>query len=52
MHNPDDKYPTRSGFEPSTSMFRATTGPNEPSGPAVRVREHMVPLLLFVALRV
>ena len=31
MHNLDDKHPTRSGFEPSTSEFRATTGPNEPS---------------------
>ena len=34
MHNPDDKYPTRPGFEPRTSEFQATTGPNEPSEPA------------------
>ena len=37
MHNVlDDKHPTRLGFEPSmpTSEFRATTGPNEPSGTA------------------
>ena len=32
MHNPDDKYPTRPGFEPSTSEFQATTESNEPSG--------------------
>ena len=31
MHNTDDKYPARLGFEPSTSEFRATTGPNKPS---------------------
>ena len=35
MHNPDDKYPTRLEFEPSTSEFRAKTGPNEPSGTAL-----------------
>ena len=29
IHNLDDKYRTRPGFEPSTSEFRATTGPNE-----------------------
>ena len=34
IHNPDDKYPTRQGFKPSTSEFRATTGPNEPAWPA------------------
>ena len=32
MHNPDDKYPTRPGFEPSTSEFQATIESNEPSG--------------------
>ena len=30
MHNPDDKYPTRPGCEPSTSEFQATTESNEP----------------------
>ena len=30
MHNPDDKYPARPGFEPSTFEFRATTGLNKP----------------------
>ena len=34
LNNPDDKYPTRPGFEPSTSQFWATIGPSEPSGPA------------------
>ena len=34
MHNSDDKHPTQPGFETSISEFRATTGPNEPSGPA------------------
>ena len=35
MHNINYKYPTRPGFEPSTFEFRATTGSNEPWGPAV-----------------
>ena len=34
MHNLDDEHPTRPGFEPSTFAFQATTGPNEPLGPA------------------
>ena len=34
MHNLDDTYPTRPGFETSTSEFRAKAGPNEPSGTA------------------
>ena len=29
MHNLDDKYPTRPGFEPRNPEFRATTGSNE-----------------------
>ena len=33
MRNLDDKHPTWPGFDPSTSEFRATTGPNEQSGP-------------------
>ena len=32
MRNSVDKHTNRPGFEPSTSGFRATTGPNEPSG--------------------
>ena len=29
IHNPDDKYPTRAGFETSISEFRATIDLNE-----------------------
>ena len=36
MHNPIDKHPTHPRFEPSTSEFRATTGPNEPLGAAAQ----------------
>ena len=32
-HSLDGTHHTRPGFEASTSEFRATTGPNEPSGP-------------------
>ena len=35
MHNLDDTNPTLPRFEPGTSEFRATTGPNEPSEPAI-----------------
>ena len=34
MHNHDDKYPSRSGFEPCTSMLQAPVDTNEPSEPA------------------
>ena len=33
MQKLDDEHLTQPGFEPSTSAFRATTGPNEPSVP-------------------
>ena len=36
MHNHDDKYPARPGFEPGTSRLRAPVDTNEPSGPASR----------------
>ena len=36
MNKHNDKHPTQPEFEHSTSEFRATTGPNEPSGPATR----------------
>ena len=39
MHNPDDKYLTLLGFDPSTSDFRATTVPNEQSESAVNIIE-------------
>ena len=34
MHSPDDKHPTRPGFENNTSEFRGTTGQNETAGSA------------------
>ena len=34
MHSLDNTHPTRPGFETRTSEFRATTAPNEQSGPA------------------
>ena len=34
MHNHDDKYPARSGFEPVASKLQAPVDTNEPSGPA------------------
>ena len=34
MHNQDDKYPARPGFEPGTSRLQAPVDTNEPSGPA------------------
>ena len=33
MHNHDDKYPARPGFEPGTSRLQAPVDTNEPSGP-------------------
>ena len=33
MHNHDDKYPTRPGFEPGTSRLQAQVDTNEPAGP-------------------
>ena len=32
MHNQDDKYPVRPGFEPGTSRLQAPGDTNEPSG--------------------
>ena len=34
MHNHDDKYPSRPGFEPGTPRLQAPIDTNEPSGPA------------------
>ena len=34
MHNHDDKYPARQGFEPGTSILQAPVDTSEPSGPA------------------
>ena len=35
MHNHDNKYPARPGFEPGTSRLQAPVDTNEPSGPAL-----------------
>ena len=37
MHNHDDKYPSRPGFEPCTPRLQALVDTNEPSGPAPSV---------------
>ena len=37
MHNHDDKYPARLGFEPDTSRLQSPVDMNEPSEPACRV---------------
>ena len=34
MHNHDDNYPTRPGFEPGNPRLQAPVDTNEPSGPA------------------
>ena len=39
MHNHDDKYPSRPGFEPGTTRLQAPADTNEPSGPARSPRE-------------
>ena len=44
MHNLDDTHPIRPVFETSTCEFRATTGANEPSGPA----NIILPVLFFM----
>ena len=38
MHNHDDKYPARPGFEPGTSRLQAPVNKNEPYGPASKTR--------------
>ena len=35
MHNHDDKYPARPGFEPGTSRLQAPVNTNEPPGSAI-----------------
>ena len=34
IHNHDDKYPPRPGFEPGTPRLQAPVNTHEPSGPA------------------
>ena len=38
MHNHDDKYPARPGFEPDTSRLQASVDTNESSGADHNVR--------------
>ena len=38
MHNHDNKYPARTGFEPGTCRLQAPVDTNEPSGPASTIR--------------
>ena len=38
MHNHDDKYPPRTGFEPGTPRLQAPVDTYEPSGPANEMR--------------
>ena len=38
IHNDHDKYPSRPGFEPSTSRLQAPVDTNEPSGPAIFIQ--------------
>ena len=37
MHNHDDRYPARPGFEPGTSRLQATVDTNEPPRPAIKI---------------
>ena len=37
MHNHDDKYPARPGFELGTSRLQAPAETNEPSGPTMEI---------------
>ena len=37
MHNHDDKYPARPGYEPGTSRWQAPVDTNEPSGLALQL---------------
>ena len=46
MHNHDDEYPSRPGFEPGTSRLQAPVDKNEPSGPAGMYRGHPPPPLI------
>ena len=39
MHNNDDKYPTRPGFQSGISRLQAPVDTNEPSGLALGLRK-------------
>ena len=36
MHNHDDKYPDRPGFEPGTSRLQTSVDKTKPSGPTTK----------------
>ena len=40
MHNHDDKYPPRQGFEHGTPRLQAPVDTNEPSGPVISLQKH------------
>ena len=42
MHNHDDKYHSRPGFEPATSRLLAPVDTNEPSGPAFNFKARKI----------
>ena len=42
MHNHDDKYPDRLGFEPGTSRLQAPVDTKEPFGPDLKFRKKNV----------
>ena len=52
LHNHDDKYPTRPGFEPGTSRSQAPVNTNEPSGPAEKSKRACHTLAISVNDRV
>ena len=55
MHNHDDKYPARPGFEPGTSRLQAPVDKNEPSGlarfPIIFFQKIMCRLVAVYAMR-
>ena len=43
MHNHNDKYPARPGFEPGPSRLQAPVDMNKPSGPAKSQLQSFLP---------
>ena len=54
MHNHDNSYPSRPGFEPGTPRLQASIDTNEPSGPAAGIVIDLALLLqiLFALLNI
>ena len=50
MHNNDDKYPSRPGFEPGTPRLQDPVDTNEPSGPAALSVIPLAPLKIGLML--